>query len=70
MTATAEVVIRKDGEIELPGQVVGAESATYKWAHYAWNGDAGYRHRRVLPAALDVCRITQSAANSMDQPQR
>lgn len=35
MTATAEVVIRKDGEIELPGQVVGAESATYKWAHYA-----------------------------------
>lgn len=42
MTATAEVVIRKDGEIELPGQVVGAESATYKWAHYARNGDAGY----------------------------
>lgn len=47
MTATAEVVIRKDGEIELPGQVVGAESATYKWAHYARNGDAGY-HSTVV----------------------
>lgn len=70
MTATAEVVIRKDGEIELPGQVVGAESATYKWAHYARMVTPDTPHRRVFPAALDVCRLAQSAANRVDQPQR
>ena len=42
LTATADVVTRQDGEIELPAQVVGAENATYKWAHYAWNDNDGY----------------------------
>lgn len=35
LTATADVVPRQDGEIELPAQVVGSTFATYKWAHYA-----------------------------------
>lgn len=63
MTATAEVVIRKDGEIELPGQVVGAESATYKWAHYAWNGDAGY------PGTVVYFQQRLIFAGSRSQPQ-
>ncbi|HBQ9339418.1 MULTISPECIES: hypothetical protein [Klebsiella] len=42
LTATADVVPRQDGEIELPAQVVGSTFATYKWAHYAWNDTDGY----------------------------
>lgn len=42
LTATADVVPRQDGEIELPAQVVSSTYATYKWAHYAWNSNDGY----------------------------
>lgn len=42
LTATADVVPRKDGEIELPAQVVSSTYATYKWAHFAWNDNDGY----------------------------
>ncbi|MDX7082505.1 phage tail protein [Serratia marcescens] len=63
LTATADVVIRKDGEIELPGQVVGAESATYKWAHYAWNADAGY------PGTVVYFQQRLMFAGSRSQPQ-
>lgn len=42
LTATADVVPRQDGEIELPAQVVTSTFATYKWAHFAWNDNDGY----------------------------
>lgn len=42
LTATADVVPRQDGEIELPAQVVSSTYATYKWAHFAWNDNDGY----------------------------
>ena len=63
LTATADVVIRKDGEIELPGQVVGESSATYKWAHYAWNSDAGY------PGTVVYFQQRLMFAGSRSQPQ-
>lgn len=63
LTATADVVVRKDGEIELPGQVVGVESATYKWAHYAWNNDAGY------PGTVVYFQQRLMFAGSRSQPQ-
>ncbi|HEJ7946916.1 TPA: hypothetical protein SMI10_003160 [Serratia liquefaciens] len=63
LTATADVVIRKDGEIELPGQVVGESSATYKWAHYAWNNDAGY------PGTVVYFQQRLMFAGSRSQPQ-
>ncbi|WP_414618615.1 hypothetical protein [Serratia liquefaciens] len=63
LTATADVVVRKDGEIELPGQVVGESSATYKWAHYAWNNDAGY------PGTVVYFQQRLMFAGSRSQPQ-
>ncbi|CAB1223472.1 hypothetical protein SFB10_3566 [Serratia liquefaciens] len=63
LTATADVVIRKDGEIELPGQVVGESSATYKWAHHAWNNDAGY------PGTVVYFQQRLMFAGSRSQPQ-
>ncbi|WP_447885131.1 hypothetical protein [Serratia fonticola] len=63
LTATADVVTRKDGEIELPGQVVGEDSATYKWAHSAWNSEVGY------PGTVVYYQQRLMFAGSRSQPQ-
>ncbi|HEO8935038.1 TPA: hypothetical protein QIF01_003852 [Serratia marcescens] len=42
LTATAEVISNQDGAIELPSSLLEAGNASFKWAHAAWDADAGY----------------------------
>ncbi|QPT15232.1 hypothetical protein I6G37_09945 [Serratia rubidaea] len=42
LTAQVTVISETDGVQELPANMVGAENATYKWAHSAWNSEDGY----------------------------
>lgn len=63
LTANATVITESDGAQELPSNMVGAENATYKWAHYAWNGDAGY------PGTVVYFQQRLMFAGSRSQPQ-
>lgn len=62
-TANATTITESDGVQELPLAMVGAENATYKWAHYAWNGDAGY------PGTVVYFQQRLMFAGSRSQPQ-
>ena len=42
LTATVEVVVNQDGAIELPSSLLESGNASFKWAHAAWDDDAGY----------------------------
>ncbi|HGE8494724.1 TPA: hypothetical protein ACGD7R_003000 [Serratia marcescens] len=63
LTANATTITESDGVQELPLAMVGAENATYKWAHYAWNGDAGY------PGTVVYFQQRLMFAGSRSQPQ-
>lgn len=63
LTAEATVITESDGVQELPGNMVGAGNATYKWAHYAWNADAGY------PGTVVYFQQRLMFAGSRSQPQ-
>lgn len=63
LTAEATVITESDGVQELPGNMVGAGSATYKWAHYAWNSDTGY------PGTVVYFQQRLMFAGSRSQPQ-
>jgi hypothetical protein len=63
LTAEATVITESDGVQELPGNMVNASSATYKWAHYAWNSDAGY------PGTVVYFQQRLMFAGSRSQPQ-
>lgn len=63
LTAEATVITESDGVQELPSNMVGAGNATYKWAHYAWNSDAGY------PGTVVYFQQRLMFAGSRSQPQ-
>lgn len=63
LTANATTITESDGVQELPLAMVGAENATYKWAHYAWNGEAGY------PGTVVYFQQRLMFAGSRSQPQ-
>ncbi|MEL5392874.1 hypothetical protein [Serratia nevei] len=63
LTANATVITESDGVQELPGNMIGAENATFKWAHYAWNSDAGY------PGTVVYFQQRLIFAGSRSQPQ-
>ncbi|HID9280213.1 TPA: hypothetical protein ACXIZC_002789 [Serratia marcescens] len=63
LTAEATVITESDGVQELPWNMVNAGSATYKWAHYAWNSDAGY------PGTVVYFQQRLMFAGSRGQPQ-
>ncbi|QNQ56173.1 hypothetical protein [Serratia liquefaciens] len=63
LTANATTITESDGVQELPLAMVGSENATYKWAHYAWNSDAGY------PGTVVYFQQRLMFAGSRSQPQ-
>lgn len=63
LTANATAITESDGVQELPLAMVGSENATYKWAHYAWNSDAGY------PGTVVYFQQRLMFAGSRSQPQ-
>lgn len=62
-SAQASVITASDGVQELPGNMVGPENATYKWAHYAWNSHSGY------PGTVAYYQQRLIFAGSNSQPQ-
>ncbi|MCE9939788.1 hypothetical protein [Serratia liquefaciens] len=63
LTATVEVIANQDGAIELPSSLLESGNASFKWAHYAWDGDSGY------PGTVVYFQQRLMFAGSRSQPQ-
>ncbi|WP_442801402.1 hypothetical protein [Serratia rubidaea] len=63
LTAQVTVITETDGAQELPANMIGAENATYKWAHSAWNSEDGY------PGTVVYFQQRLIFAGSRSQPQ-